>query len=127
MLIHVPVSVGEFFDKITILRIKAERLTDPGKLENVLFELGELEAIAKSKIQPSPQLGALVARLHAVNVDLWEIEDAKRAAEREKRFDADFITLARSVYQKNDLRARLKKEINLLLGSRIVEEKEHSR
>ncbi len=125
MLIHVPISAGDLLDRITILRIKAERLKDPGKLANVLFELGELEAVSKSKVGSSPQLDALITRLHAVNVDLWEIEDAKRAAEEAKRFDTDFIALARSVYRKNDLRARLKKEINGLLGSRIVEEKGH--
>lgn len=124
MLVKAPVSVGELFDKITILRIKAGRLSDPGQLANVRRELAELEAIAAG-IPTSPELDALIARLQAVNDGLWDVEDGKRAHEREGRFDADFIALARRVYRENDLRAAIKREINLLTGSTLVEEKSH--
>jgi hypothetical protein len=124
MLVTVPVAVGELFDKITILRIKAGRLSDPGQLANVRRELAELEAVAAG-IPASPELDALIARLQAVNDGLWDVEDGKRAHEREGRFDADFIALARRVYRENDLRAAIKREINLLTGSTLVEEKSH--
>lgn len=124
MLVKAPVSVGELFDKITILRIKTGRLSDPGQLANVRRELAELEAVAAG-IPASPELDALIARLQAVNDGLWDVEDGKRAHEREGRFDADFIALARRVYRENDLRAAIKREINLLTGSTLVEEKSH--
>ncbi|MFN3931647.1 MAG: DUF6165 family protein [Brevundimonas sp.] len=124
MLIRIPVSVGELFDKITILKIKAARLSDAGQLENVRRELEELEAVATA-IPASPALDDLVGRLQAVNDGLWDVEDGKRAHEREGRFDADFIALARRVYKENDQRAALKREINRLTGSTLVEEKSH--
>jgi hypothetical protein len=124
MLVTAPVSVGELFDKITILRIKTGRLSDPGQLANVRRELAELEAVAAG-IPASPELDDLIARLQAVNDGLWDVEDGKRAHEREGRFDGDFIALARRVYRENDLRAAIKREINLLTGSTLVEEKSH--
>jgi hypothetical protein len=124
MLVTVPVAVGELFDKMTILRIKADRLSDPAKLANVRRELAELETVAAG-VPASPELDALVARLQAVNDGLWDVEDGKRAHEREGRFDAGFIALARRVYVENDLRAAIKREINLLTGSTLVEEKSH--
>jgi uncharacterized protein with von Willebrand factor type A (vWA) domain len=125
MLVKIPVSVGELFDKITILKIKAERLSDAGKLENVRRELESLEAVA-ADLPASPQLDALVEQLQAINAALWDVEDGKRAHEREGRFDAAFIDLARRVYKENDLRAAIKREINLLTGSTLVEEKSHA-
>ncbi|MDY6924654.1 MAG: DUF6165 family protein [Pseudomonadota bacterium] len=125
MLIRIPVSVGELFDKITILKIKAARLSDAGQLENVRRELEELEAVAKAAVTGSPALDELVARLQAINDGLWDVEDGKRAHEREGRFDADFVALARRVYKENDQRAALKREINRLTGSTLVEEKSH--
>ncbi|MCS6622660.1 DUF6165 family protein [Roseibacterium beibuensis] len=124
MLINVPVSVGELFDKITILKIKAARLSDAGQLENVRRELGELERVAAC-VPASPELDALVERLQAVNDGLWDVEDGKRAHEREGRFDADFVALARRVYKENDQRAAIKRDINRLTGSTLVEEKSH--
>ena len=124
MLIRIPVSVGELFDKITILKIKAARLSDAGQLENVRRELEELEATAAA-VPASPALDDLVSRLQAINDGLWDVEDGKRAHEREGRFDADFIALARRVYKENDQRAALKREINRVTGSTLVEEKSH--
>lgn len=125
MLINIPVSVGELFDKITILKIKAARLSDPSQLENVRRELDELEAVA-ARVPASAGLDALVDRLQAINDGLWDVEDGKRAHEREGRFDADFVALARRVYKENDQRAAIKREINLLTGSTLVEEKSHA-
>ena len=124
MLIEIPVSVGELFDKITILRIKAVRLSDAGQLANVGRELESLEAVA-SAVPASARLEALVGQLQAINDALWDVEDGKRAHEREGRFDADFIELARRVYRENDQRAEIKREINRLTGSTLVEEKSH--
>jgi hypothetical protein len=124
MLINIPVSVGELFDKITILRIKAARLSDVGQVANVRRELEALEAAA-ADVPASPELDALVARLQAINDALWDVEDGKRAHEQEGRFDAGFIELARRVYKENDQRAAIKREINTLTGSTLVEEKSH--
>lgn len=125
MLINIPVSVGELFDKITILRIKAARLADAGQLANVGHELKELEAVAE-RVPASSELDGLVAQLQAINDGLWDVEDRKRAHEREGRFDADFVALARRVYKENDQRAAFKREINRLTGSALVEEKSHA-
>lgn len=125
MLIEIPVSVGELFDKITILRIKAERLSDAGQLANVRRELESLETVAAA-VPGSTELDALVGRLQAINDALWDVEDGKRAHERGGRFDADFIELARRVYRENDQRAAIKREINRLTGSTLVEEKSHA-
>ncbi|MFN3669257.1 MAG: DUF6165 family protein [Brevundimonas sp.] len=125
MLITLPASVGELFDKITILRIKTARLTDAGQLANVRRELSELEAVAAA-VPASDELDGLVARLQAINDGLWDVEDGKRAHEREGRFDAAFIELARRVYKENDQRAAVKREINRLTGSALVEEKSHA-
>jgi len=127
MLIHAPISVGELYDKITILQVKSSRLTGEAQLANVRFELEALQAIAAQHVQPSADLSALIESLHAINAQLWDIEDGKRQAERDQNFDEAFIALARSVYLKNDDRARIKRDINLLLGSKIVEEKSHAR
>lgn len=126
MLIRIPVAVGELFDKITILRIKAARLSDAGQLANVRRELAELEAVA-AEAPRSAELDALVGRLQAINDALWDVEDGKRAHEREGRFDADFIELARRVYKENDQRAAVKRDINRVTGSALVEEKSHGR
>lgn len=124
MLVQVPVAVGELFDKITILRIKTRRLTNPDALANVRRELEALETEA-AKVPASDALTALVGELQAINDGLWDVEDGKRAHEREGRFDADFIALARRVYKENDQRAAIKRRINDLTGSTLVEEKSH--
>ena len=125
MLINIPVPVGELFDKITILRIKAVRLSDAGQLANVRRELEELEAVA-AQVPASAELDGLVTQLQAINDGLWDVEDGKRAHEREGRFDADFVALARRVYKENDQRAAIKRDINRLTGSTLVEEKSHA-
>ncbi len=120
-----PISAGELIDKITILRIKAERIGDAAKLANVRRELDLLEAIAAEHLTPSPELDAQTSDLLAVNAGLWDVEDAKRDCERRQDFGPDFVALARRVYLDNDRRAAIKREINRLTGSEIVEEKSH--
>lgn len=124
-LIQVPVSHGELIDKITILEIKSRRITDPAKLANVRSELDLLNAVWASDATSQIDIADERARLLAVNEALWEIEDAIRLKERAQAFDAAFIELARSVYVRNDERAAVKREINLKLGSQLVEEKSY--
>jgi hypothetical protein len=119
-----PIGFGELIDKITILQIKAERIGDPGKRANVARELALLEAL-RDGLPPTAGLDALAGELKAVNEALWEIEDAIRDCEREGDFGPRFVELARSVYRTNDRRAALKREIDRLLGSTIVEEKSY--
>ena len=126
MELKVAVSPGELIDKITILQIKSERIEDAPKRQNVLVELGILDQEKTSSIPKSKELDALSNQLKQVNSELWDIEDDIRDKERNKEFDEIFIELARSVYITNDKRARLKKEINVLLSSKIVEEKSYS-
>jgi hypothetical protein len=124
--IMVEIAPGDLFDKISILEIKLSRLSDPRKLSNVRVELDLLGRARDSSVIITPRLEALCQRLKQVNGALWDIEDAIRDEEREARFGARFIELARSVYRDNDERAAIKREINLLLGSAIVEEKSYS-
>ena len=121
----VPVSYGELLDKIAILQIKSERMADPAKLANVRRELAALEATWAAHPAAAHDIAALRAALKAVNERLWEIEDAIRLKEKAQAFDAEFIRLARAVYFENDTRARIKKDINLALGSAYVEEKSY--
>jgi tetratricopeptide (TPR) repeat protein len=124
--IPVPVSPGELLDKITILEIKAERFTDPAKLRNVRTELAQLVAARDRALTPSAELDRLTAELKAVNETLWQIEDDIRLCENRKDFGVSFVALARSVYRNNDHRAEVKRRINDLLGSAIIEEKGYS-
>ena len=121
--VKVEIAPGELIDKITILQIKADRFEDAAKLANVRAELATLEAARDAAIPPSPELDELAAALRAVNERLWEIEDDIRDCERAEDFGAGFVALARAVYRTNDRRAALKRDINLLLGSRLIEEK----
>ncbi|WP_295965255.1 DUF6165 family protein [uncultured Xanthomonas sp.] len=123
--ILVPVSFGELLDKIAILQIKSERIEDPGKLTNVRAELSALEKTWMAHPAAGGDVARLRAELKAVNERLWVIEDEIRIKEKAQAFDEEFIKLARSVYYENDERARLKKEINLALGSSYVEEKSY--
>ena len=124
MRILAPISLGELIDKITILELKQEYISDELKLENINNELNELNAILKTLlIQPFPQ--SQREALKAVNRDLWHIENFKRECEGNGRFDRAFIEAGREVYLKNDLRAKIKREINTLTGSAIVEEKSY--
>ncbi len=124
--IQVPVSPGEVLDKITILRIKAKRMTDAAKLGNVRRELDLLERTWRDSPYARHEVAADEAALQAVNERLWDIEDRIRDKERAQAFDAEFIALARSVYVENDERAAIKKRINVALGSKIVEEKSYA-
>lgn len=123
--IQVPVSPGEVLDKITILEIKSERMSDPEKLANVRLELELLRDSWTAAISEDEVIRGLHAELKAVNETLWEIEDDIRNKERAKEFDQDFIKLARAVYVTNDRRSEVKKKLNLHLGSEIVEEKSY--
>lgn len=121
----VPVSWGELIDKITILEIKLERLTDPAAIANVAREHALLIAIGGRTIEEEG-VAQLVRDLKRVNEELWQIEDAVREHEARQRFEAAFIQLARSVYRKNDRRAAIKRHINRLLGSELMEEKSYA-
>ncbi|NQU61192.1 MAG: hypothetical protein HQ512_08690 [Rhodospirillales bacterium] len=124
--ISVEVSAGELIDKITILEIKLERIKDSSKLENVKREYETLTASRDGALETSGELNGLTAKLKAVNERLWEIEDDIRQCERDKDFGEKFVELARAVYVTNDDRSRLKREINELLGSALIEEKSYA-
>ena len=121
--VFAPISVGELFDKITILEIKAARIIDSAKRVNVLSELRLLTEVSDRAVVPSLMLDDLTAELKRVNESLWAIEDDIRDCERQGEFGAQFIALARAVYRTNDRRAQLKRQINEVSGSPIVEEK----
>lgn len=121
----VEVSWGELVDKLTILEIKTHRLSAPEAVANVRRELAALNKVL-SALQPPAGFDALKRDLTAVNESLWEIEDQIRAKEAASSFDQEFIDLARSVYINNDKRAALKREINLLLKSNLIEEKQYT-
>jgi hypothetical protein len=123
--IHVPISPGELIDKITILQIKSERMTDASKVSNVRTELDLLESTWRNSPHAQHDIRAEWAALKALNEKLWVIEDDIRDKERDKAFDERFIELARAVYVTNDERAAVKRQINSKLGSRIVEEKSY--
>jgi hypothetical protein len=123
--ILVPTSPGELLDKITILRIKCDRISDAAKLANVRRELSRLEQSWAASVPAATDLMAEEAELARVNAALWDIEDRIRDHESEQRFDAGFIELARSVYLRNDERAAIKRRINLKLASELVEEKSY--
>ncbi len=126
MLLNVPTSPGEFLDKLTILEIKSERIADAAKLANVRRELEQFRAAWAGSPLAGRDVSRLLADLKAVNVTLWEIEDGIRRHEAERRFDEAFVELARAVYRNNDRRAALKRELNLALGSDLLEEKSYT-
>ena len=123
--IQIPISPGELLDKITILQIKAERISDPAKVANVKTELEMLIQVWDQAVEADAEITALTAELKSINESLWEIEDDIRDEERNKRFGDRFIELARAVYVTNDERANAKKKVNLHLNSTIVEEKSY--
>jgi len=125
MLMHIPVSIGEILDKMSILEIKSERMSDEKKLLNVRHELDVLNGELSKLEGLWGAVGDLYVQLKAVNEELWVIEDDIRIKEAKKEFDNIFIDLARSVYVTNDKRADIKKEINLKMGSDLVEEKSY--
>jgi post-segregation antitoxin (ccd killing protein) len=126
MPIVISVSAGELVDKITILEIIAEQFTDAEKLRNVRHELDLLTAARDQAIRPSAELGEVTRELKSVNAELWQIEDAIRRCEHAKDFGLQFIELARAVYHANDRRFELKRRVNELVGSDLVEEKSYA-
>jgi hypothetical protein len=125
--IKVPISPGELIDKLTILEIKAANISDAAKLANVNVELKLLQETWRSSAYASADINTEWKQLRDINKRLWDIEDKIRDQERERRFDQQFIDLARAVYFTNDERAAVKKQINTKLGSKIVEEKSYAK
>ena len=123
--IMVPVSVGELIDKITILEIKAERISQDDRRRNVLVELEGLLPLWHELAAQAPSLRELKDGLRAVNEQMWDVQDALRAKEAAQDFGADFIGLARAVAARNGERIGIKNEINRLAGSQFVEEKQY--
>ncbi len=119
------ISAGELLDKITILEIKKEKITNKDKLENVNKELSSLIITSNEKIPDKSKVKDLITNLKKINYKLWDIEEGKRQAEKDKKFDEDFIKLSREVYKTNDERAKIKLAINEILGSNIKEIKSH--
>src|SRR5262249_40589528 len=124
--VTIETAPGELIDRITILEVKAERIDDPARRANVLVELEALRTARDRTILPRAGLEPLVAELRSANEELWRIEDEIRTREREADFGPEFVELARSVYRTNDHRAALKRRINEMLGSWVIEETCHS-
>jgi hypothetical protein len=122
----IQISWGELIDKITILEIKADRLNSQMATRNVRHELTVLNSVARKVLRHRKDVQALKRRLKAVNDALWNVEDKIRAKEAAKSFDHEFIELARSVYMNNDKRGHLKRQINAVLNSELVEEKQYT-
>lgn len=125
-LILIPLAPGELVDKITILKIKSERMDDPEKLANVRRELELLRQEQGRHIPDDPAIAEMEARLEEVNGRIWDLEDIIRDCDRKKDFGEVFLDTARKIYRTNDERAAIKKQINLHLGSQIVEEKSYA-
>tara|TARA_B110000259_G_C14014879_1_gene400929 strand:+ start:2125 stop:2520 length:396 start_codon:yes stop_codon:yes gene_type:complete len=119
------ISAGELIDKITILEIKKENIKDIKKLDDVEKELLSLNNTLKVSIPNQSKINVLIKKLKHINLRLWDIENGKRLAEKNNKFDEKFIKLARSVYKENDERSRIKLEINNILNSNIKEIKSH--
>ena len=126
MNITTEVSIGEFLDKLTILQIKSERIQDAAKLANVRKELELLNRTWSRSPFAGSDIREPLGRLKAINEKLWAIEDDIRNKESTGAFDKEFIELARSVYLCNDERAAIKRELNVLLGSELIEEKSYA-
>ena len=122
---NIEVSHGEIVDKLTILQIKKENITDPNKLDNIVKEYNYLLSVVENNLGIST-LSPEYLELLSINKELWKIEDDIRDKERQKEFDEEFIKLARAVYYTNDVRAKIKKEINLKFSSGFVEEKSYN-
>ena len=123
-IIHVPISIGELIDKITILEIKKDKLKNL-KLKNILKELSFLRAVLEKNSIFIPD--KIFLQLKSINLTLWDIEDKIRIKEKNKEFDNEFIELARSVYLNNDRRSETKKELNIMFNSEIIEEKSYEK
>lgn len=125
-LVTLPVSWGEVVDKYTILQLKLDKIADETKLKNVKTEMKLISDVIGDWSRFPSALTSLIDRLYNINAQLWDIENGKRQCERDQCFAEEFIQLARSVYIKNDERAAVKRQINILLNSVVVEEKSHS-
>lgn len=125
MLLNLPTAPGEFLDRLTILEIKSERIEDPDKLANVRRELDLMRETWSASPLSVRDVESLVTELKSINASLWDIEDQIREHEARQDFGAGFIELARSVYRTNDRRAAVKRELNVRLGSEILEEKSY--
>lgn len=123
--IEAAIAIGELIDKITILEIKVERFTDSGKTKNAALELNVLVTLRDRAIPASPELDVLTARLKSANERIWDLENAIRECERQEDFGPEFVAVARKIYRTNDERAAVKREINLALGSELIEEKSY--
>ena len=119
------ISAGELIDKITILEIKKDKITDQSKLSEIQKELGSLNVIMKNSIPDKNEIKDLKSKLKDINLKLWDVENGKRLSERNNDFGESFIILARNVYKYNDERAKIKLEINNYLGSNIKEVKSY--
>jgi len=122
-MVNAPISIGELFDKITILEIKLSQVKNEDKLKNITMEHNYLKKISVSI--NTKNIDYLIDNLKEVNMILWNIENSIRAKENLQEFDLEFIEIARSVYKNNDIRADIKKKINMLANSLLCEEKEH--
>ena len=125
--IYIEASVGELIDKITILEIKREKISDKNSLEIINKEYSSLKESMKKNVKINDEIKKLWGELKALNLKLWEIEDGKRLAEKNKKFDENFIELARNVYKCNDTRSKIKLKINQLSGSNIREVKQYTK
>jgi len=121
----IEISIGEAFDRLTILKIKSEKIKDESKLANVTKEYFYLQNLLNEELEVNEE-NEDFKRLLEINENLWEVEDLLREYEENKSFNDKFIQLARLVYVLNDRRARVKKEINLAYGSEFVEEKSYN-
>ena len=125
--IHIQTSPGELIDKITILEIKKEKISDTKSLEIINKEYSSLVNSLKDNLKIEDSIKKLWTELKKINLKLWEVEDSIRLAEKNKKFDEGFVELARSVYKYNDIRAKIKSDINQLSGSDIKEIKQYTK
>ena len=125
MIVKVPTSIGDLIDRLSILEIKKERITDLDKVKYINIELDALKLIIKEENIDIKRIKNLYEEISNINLKLWKIEDDIRECERNKDFGNKFIQLARSIYKNNDLRANVKKQINKEFGSKIMEVKSY--
>ena len=125
--INIETSVGELIDKMTILEIKKEKISDEKSLSIIDKEYSSLQVTLQKDVKINDEIKKLWNELKKINLKLWEIEDGKRLAEKNKKFDESFIELARNVYKCNDMRAKIKSKINQLSGSNIREVKQYTK
>ena len=126
-MIKVALSVGELIDKITILQLKMKFIKNKEQLNNVNKELETLKPLLKENNLETPEINKHFSELYEINLELWKIEDKIREKEKQSDFGNEFVSLARSVYFTNDKRAEIKKKINFISGSELIEEKSYAK